>query len=216
MEKRKQRKDKKKRKEESRHHALEDKRWRDDERARKNFDHSWTPAAVLAYGQRLHKKIRSGEPLIRDSFWPPFAGFPPKICRKNQSIGIESKAKRRGLDLAHLSEVTPPEWAHKPGAPLWCRILPHQAAITEAYVATAGRHGESPLHLSPRRQFTDWMNTNDARRNFFLHPYVEPSSPSSNHHEEPSSPIVGVMSQGHRIFHESCTPIDADANELST
>lgn len=95
-EKKHQREADKKRRAEEKLKEQENKRERELARARKKaFDQIWSPAAVAAYGQSLHDRIRSRELLPPNSFWPPFLGFPPEICRENQRFAIEHRRAKR-------------------------------------------------------------------------------------------------------------------------
>lgn len=127
-EKKLQREANKKRRAEEKSKEQENKLERKLARARKKaFDQSWSPAAVAAYGQCLHDRIRSGEPLPPNSFRAPFLGFPPEVCRENQRLAMERRrAKRRKEDVSNLPPLRSPHWAHQPGAPLWSSIQPQQ------------------------------------------------------------------------------------------
>ena len=119
----------KKRREEEKIKELENKKLREEERARKKaFDKLWAPAACSEYGQRLHDRIRSGEPLPANSYRAPYLRFPPQICIDNQRVAIEwRRAKRRKESTDGIPPLTVPEWVHKPGALLWSRIASAQA-----------------------------------------------------------------------------------------
>ena len=169
-EKKQQREADKKRRDEEKLKEQENKRERELARARKKaFDQSWSPAAVAAYGQCLHDRIRSGEPLPPNSFRPPFLGFPPEICRENQRLAIKRRrAKRRKEDVSNLPPLTSPHWAHKPGAPLWSRIQSQEGHDPRMLTTPQGakqffmrpyedisQSSEPAMHLLVRRRLTD-------------------------------------------------------------
>lgn len=149
--KKQQRELEKKRREEEKAQELMNKQQRQEERARKKVFHElWSQASVAAYGQRLHDRIRSGEPLPPTAYRPRYLGFPPPICIENQRLAIERRrAKRRREDTTHIPAPIVPEWAHKSGVVLWVRLAHAQA-------------------MNP-----GWLKTSDAAPHIFMRPYQE-------------------------------------------